>query len=276
MTGRTILRRNLKNVFPFRLGTTSYIFPDDIVPNVRALAASVDDIEIILFESDEISNLPGDNEIRELKRLAVDFDLSYTVHFPLDIALGHADETVRAGSVDKCRRIVDLVEPLDPFGYIVHCTDSTNNLGPGRSSSVRDWVEPLGKSLDALCSVGIGPSAFCVETLDYPFSMIEDLVFDLGMSVCLDVGHILLRGERPEDLLERYFDRTRVVHLHGIVDGRDHHGLTGLDGTLLERLLSMLSGGGPAGGRVVTLELFNEDDFTTSLDILESMTPWPG
>ena len=52
----------LKNRLPFRLGTTSYIIPDDILPNVTMLAPSIDDIELILFESDEISNYPGQSD----------------------------------------------------------------------------------------------------------------------------------------------------------------------------------------------------------------------
>ena len=45
--------------YPFRLGTTSYIIPDDILPNARFLADKVDDIELVLFEVDDgPNNLP--------------------------------------------------------------------------------------------------------------------------------------------------------------------------------------------------------------------------
>ncbi len=37
----------------FRLGSTSYVYPDDILPNVRKLMSSVDDIELVLFEVDD-------------------------------------------------------------------------------------------------------------------------------------------------------------------------------------------------------------------------------
>jgi len=45
--------RSLKGLFPFRPGTTSYIIPGEIEPNVRHLGGMVDDIEIVLFQSDE-------------------------------------------------------------------------------------------------------------------------------------------------------------------------------------------------------------------------------
>ena len=44
------------NDLPFRLGTTSYILPDDILPNGRYLAGKVDDVELVLYEVDEAQN----------------------------------------------------------------------------------------------------------------------------------------------------------------------------------------------------------------------------
>ena len=44
---------------PFRIGTTSYIIPADILPNVVYLAGKVDDVELVLFEVEEGGgNLP--------------------------------------------------------------------------------------------------------------------------------------------------------------------------------------------------------------------------
>ena len=69
---------------PCRLGTTSYIVPDEILPNLRFLADRVDDVELVLFESDEYSNLPTKSDVAEMGRIANDNDLTFTVHLPLD------------------------------------------------------------------------------------------------------------------------------------------------------------------------------------------------
>ena len=61
---------SLKGRFPFRLGTSSYIIPDDILPNVEFLADRVDDVELILFESDEISNIPDTATVERLAWIA--------------------------------------------------------------------------------------------------------------------------------------------------------------------------------------------------------------
>jgi len=59
---------SLKNRFPFRLGTTSYILPADLLMNVEFLADRVDDIELVLFESDDMTNLPDAATVRALER----------------------------------------------------------------------------------------------------------------------------------------------------------------------------------------------------------------
>jgi hypothetical protein len=74
---------------PFRLGTTSYILPDEILPNARYLAGKVRDVELVLFEVDEgQNNLPSPEQVNSLRELASQHDLSYTVHLPLDLRLG--------------------------------------------------------------------------------------------------------------------------------------------------------------------------------------------
>src|ERR1041384_2488489 len=59
--------------YPFCLGTTSYIIPDDILPNARYLAGQVRDIELILFEVDDgPNNLPSPEVIDQLAPILSD------------------------------------------------------------------------------------------------------------------------------------------------------------------------------------------------------------
>ena len=112
--------QSLKGAFPFRLGTTSYIIPADIIPNVKFLADKVDDIELVLFESDEMANIPSAEVVDELDVLAKENQLTYTVHLPLDIHTGHAVESERIRSVEKCLRIIERMAPLNPAAYVLH------------------------------------------------------------------------------------------------------------------------------------------------------------
>lgn len=258
----------MKKRFPFSMGTTSYIFPADILPNVKALAGIVDDIELVLFESD-ISNIPGQSEIHELAELAEKHDISYTVHFPLDMTLGDADESNRKKSLDTCFRIIDQMEPVHPFAYLVHCSRSDESPAIWNRMNIDDWANALGRSLKELSSSSVEPCRFCVETLNYPFEFVDTLVSDCNMSICLDIGHILLNGYSLVEYLSRYLGRTRVIHLHGIKKGKDHQSIEHMSNENLMLLFAHLSHSS-LNERVVTLEVFNEMDLKASMDIVEA------
>ena len=98
----------MKNRFPFRLGTTSYILHDDILPNVHFLKDKVDHIELLVFESDETSNYPAPSLIQELNKIAEDNDLTYTVHLPINIKLGTLNETKRKKNEKLKKEILNL------------------------------------------------------------------------------------------------------------------------------------------------------------------------
>jgi sugar phosphate isomerase/epimerase len=258
----------LKGRFPFRLGTTSYIIPDEIEPNVRALAPWVDDIELVLFESEEISNLPDPSAISTLAALAAAHQLTYTVHFPLDGQLGAADEEIRRASVAQCLRVFHLTAPLGPHAWVLHFHGERRGEQP--AEDVDAWSRRLDRSAAELLAGGMPPERLAVETLDYPFALVWPIVQRRGLGVCVDVGHLLLGGRHPVRALDAYRDRCRVVHLHGVRDGRDHVDAAALDRALLQELYRALlrPDGAPC---VVTLEVFNQQDFERSLEILEEV-----
>ena len=53
----------------FKLGTTSFIFPDHIIPNVRKLGAFFDEIELLVFESQPEDVLPSNEDVQTYKYL---------------------------------------------------------------------------------------------------------------------------------------------------------------------------------------------------------------
>jgi sugar phosphate isomerase/epimerase len=250
----------LKNCLPFRLGTTSYVITDDIIPNVRFLANRVDDVEIVLFETGGLSNIPSVEIVRDLKDLASDHDLTYTVHLPIDIHTGHADAGERRRAIDACRRIVARMAPADPFAYILHLAG--NRRGESPSDDLPLWQA---LHLDSVRTIiqEVPPGKLCIENLDYPFETVSDIVQELGLSVCTDIGHLLLCSRDVSAYLDRHLAETRVVHLHGIEDGVDHRSAHHLDPGLRKALLNQLAEEG-AAERVVTLEIFSEEDLRAS------------
>jgi sugar phosphate isomerase/epimerase len=128
------------------------------------------------------------------------------------------------------------------------------------------WIDGHRQSLEMLL-MSVDAQDLCVELLDYPYDLIDGIVSDYGLSICLDMGHLLLYGYEPVEYLDRYLSRTRVIHLHGVEEGQDHRGIAcvpaGLLSTLVERL-----GNGSNKTRVLTMEIFDEGMLNQSLDIL--------
>ncbi len=243
---------------PFRLGTTSYVYPANIVPNVEALAGRVRDVELVLFESHG-GNLPGPRVVRRLAGLAAEHDLTYTVHFPIDRRIGHRDPDHRAAMAETIRRIVSLTLPLRPFGYVLHL-DGLDDADPAADVTrwQRDVVEALGRALDGPAPAGL----FGVENLGYPFEWCEPIVDRFGLSVCVDVGHLWRYGVDAAGHLRRHLPRTRIVHLHGERGGRDHRSLDAVEPARLHPILDALRD----YHGVVTLEVFDYDAARTSIE----------
>jgi sugar phosphate isomerase/epimerase len=257
----------LKGRFPFRLGTTSYIIPADILPNAEFLAPLVDDIELVLFELDDDSNLPDPPAVERLSALGREQHLSYTLHLPLDVRLGAPEKAVRQRSVAKCLAVFERTKPLAPRAAALHF--DWDGRG-GLPADLDGWRAALSRSVGELLAAGARPRDLCVETLGYPFEVVEPVVLEHDLSVCLDVGHLLLRWQSPEAFLDRHLARCRIVHLHGVVGGKDHRGLAAFDPGLLARLVARLSNEG-AAERIVSLEVFNQADFEESLAIMRRL-----
>jgi sugar phosphate isomerase/epimerase len=262
------MMKNLKNRFPFRLGTTSYIIPADLMTNVGFLAPYVDDIELVLFEADAESNLPDKETITTLREIACSNDLSYTVHLPLGLLLGARNEAERRRSMEKALHIVELTSPLNPAAYVVHFEGDRRGLIP--SENMTGWTSSLRASVAELLGIGIPSHLFCVETLDYPFALVDPIVCEFELSVCLDIGHVLLQGYPLDAYLVKYHDRIRVFHAHGIRENKDHRDLGALSDSDLALLFGSLRSR-HSSAPILTLEVFDENDFRLSLDVVERL-----
>ena len=71
---------------------------------------------------------------------------------------------------------------------------------------------------------------FCVETLHWDLRDIDDILRELGFSVCIDAGHLLLYGYDVAEFFRFFAGRISMVHLHGVREGRDHLPLSVLGG----------------------------------------------
>lgn len=255
--------QNYRGKFPFRLSTTSYILPDRITPNVLFLGPSLDEIELVLFESEGENNLPDEEEIEALKALSSQQELSFNVHLPIDIYLGDRSEEVRAKGISALKRVIERTHPLHPSTYTLHL--SLRDRNGQDEEDIPSWRKRLIKSLEKIDEWGIPSKQVSIETLGYPFEWIEDFVRDFGFSICLDLGHLLLYGLNIERYIERYLSQTTIVHLHGFQNGIDHLGIDHLDEETVDLVLSRLK----HYTGVLSIEVFSLKDLSNSLKVLE-------
>jgi len=189
--------------------------------------------------------------------------LSFSLHLPSmgGLDLSSSVEDIRRVTIETHRRMAEIVRPLDPENYILHIAgmvqEAAGGMFTGRSAG-RFGKLLLGnvkKSLEALFRF-IKPEKICVENLlSYPMEFIGPLVEELGLSVCLDVGHLAVRGESLDDFLARYGHRVREVHLHDVKKVRygpfvsvhtDHHAV-GQGELRVEKVLRDLDASGFSG-----------------------------
>ena len=257
------LTKSYKGFYPFKLCTTSFIYPDHYIPNVKMLGPFVDEIELLLFESQGADVLPSRTVIDELGCLGDEFELSYNVHLPTDISITDRDPARQHQAVETMIRVIELVRPLRPSALILHLPYEEKSYDHG---ILANWRDRVSQSLGKMKSEIGTPNLIAVETLDYPLDIVRDIILDFDLMICLDLGHLMVYEFNLMEVFNTYRARTAVLHLHGIENGRDHTALDRLiepyASTVL-RILKKFSG-------VVCLEVFSFENLKSSLEFIET------
>jgi sugar phosphate isomerase/epimerase len=257
------LTKSYKGLYPFKICTTSFIYPDHYIANVRMLGPFMDEIELLVFESQGLDVLLSGTVIDELGRLGEEFELSYNVHLPTDISITDPDPARQRQAAETMIRIIKRVRPLDPSALILHLPYAEKLYGRGILASWRDRVLQNLRKIKS--EIGI-QDIIAVETLDYPLEMVGDIILDLDLMICLDLGHLMVYEFNLIEVFNTYRANTAVLHLHGIENGRDHTALDRLAepyASTVLRILKRFTG-------VVSLEVFSFENLRSSLKFIET------
>ena len=250
-----------KKAFPFRLACPSFVYPAGYVDNVRHLAPFVDEIELLCFESRFADSLPAASLVGELAHLARNLDITYNVHLPTDICVGHVDAGVRQTAVDVLRRFVERTRALAPTTYTLHLAPS------GPEKDISGWQARTLQSLQALLASGVTARRICVENLDYDFALAAPIVHQLDLSVCMDMGHLVAQGADLGAFYAHWRDRVAMIHLHGVEGGRDHLPLARLAPAYRQAAMQILS----VCSTAVSLEVFTYEALNASMGCLTQL-----
>ncbi|HUV50029.1 MAG TPA: cobamide remodeling phosphodiesterase CbiR [Anaerolineae bacterium] len=255
------LPKSYKGLYPFRLGTTSFIYPDHYIPNVKMLGPYLNEIELLLFES-SYDSLPSKHEIKELSMLAEEFDITYDIHLPIDILLGDEDRSVRCRAIESVQRVIDLTLPLIPSVYILHLSF---NEDLSKTDNISKWQECIYESMDRLLATGINSRSIAIENLMYPFEWAEEVISSLNLSVCIDTGHLIRMNADIKKVFDKHHDRTSIIHLHGVKDNLDHLSLDKLRDNETSDIMKILK----TYAGIAIIEVFSYNNLQASLKYLE-------
>ena len=249
---------SLKNRYPFRIGTTSFIHPADYYTNAKHLAEYIDEVELLFFES-HATSLPSHQEIDQLMKLKDSASISYNIHLPIDLDITQPDHIQREKAAHRYAEIVEFAAPLAPSTYTLHLNC---NITQESDDTLGEWQKQAESGVQSMLAACKCPAqSISIETLDYPFDWFAPIVENLGLSVCVDVGHIVIFGFDLETALNYFNRQISILHLHGTSQGKDHCSLQCLDETtksLITNFLKTFIG-------TASIEVFSYDTLESSM-----------
>ncbi len=253
------LRTRAKGVFPFPLACPSFVYRAGYAENVQRLAPFVDEIQLLFFESRFADSLPSPALIDQLAGLAREGGVTFNVHLPSDIFLGHPDTAERQRAANVLIDLIQRCTPLTPSTFTLHLERDPSEPNDRR------WQDHTTATLETVLAAGIDNRCISIENLDYDFNLAAPIVKALDLSVCMDMGHLLAHGKALKPFYTRWQDRISIVHLHGVDGNKDHLPLDRLSAPHAAGILALVK----RFPNVVALEVYSVAAIEASLGWLK-------
>jgi sugar phosphate isomerase/epimerase len=264
---------------PFRIGATSYVIEAGLVDNAAFLAPYVQDVQLVLFDlPDGPSNLPDEGTTNRLAEIGAQRDLSYTVHLIEDLQSGSSEQCSPVDELHPSLRsayeVIERTRTLAPWAWVAHLNGQEARASQFNLDVLREWWRQAGEAVRQVSAWTGNAKRLAIENLEgYPVDLVTPVVEQVQAGRCVDVGHLWLDGRDPTLHLRAAWRRLRVVHLHGVSDdpnqtARDHRSLALMPPSAVDSVVHLLLRNRYSG--VVTLEVFGEADFWSSLEALHA------
>lgn len=238
----------------YKIGSTSYVYPADILTNVEKLKDIVDGIQLILFDSSDEVNLPNSLVCEKLKEIKERHNLEYYIHLPLDINFAVNTDKEREQLFSIMKNMVEIGESIDSTYYIAHLNFNDN------------FMENTEINLDHLFKEYPIKDRFLIENIEYPINHLDHFLYDYGLNLCMDIGHLLLQDQNIHRLIEKYTEKIKIVHFHAVdPNKKDHKSLIHYNQKDLEVLINTLK---TFNISTYIIEVFEKKGFFESYDIL--------
>ena len=247
-----------KGRFPFTLACPSFIYRAGYAENTEHLAPCVDEIELLFFESRFADSLPAPDLVRQLENLGRAGKITYNIHLPTDICPGHRKASERRRAVTVLKAMIDRLAPLQPSTYTLHLDREADD------DDITRWQTATTESLRMVLADGMPGRRLSIENIDDDLSAAAPVIEALDLSVCMDMGHLMVQERSMEAFFDRWQSRIGIVHLHGVDGAQDHLPLDRLNGDRMAAVVRLLTG----FGGVVSLEVFSRAALAASLQAM--------
>jgi sugar phosphate isomerase/epimerase len=228
-----------------KLALPSFVIPGTYLENVEYIAGikEVLAIELLFFQFDRDSIELFRREKEEIEKYRERF--TFTLHMP-DSPIPEHEELIELTA--------DLVKH-----FVIH-PPVLKDLGNGSFSNgpIKNLFRVLEKWRNRY------GNRFLLENLVGMIFFKEAAASDIPL--CLDTGHLLLRGQHPAEIFMEYKDRIKEIHLHGIA-GRKDHQVFNKEERWFQELLPSLK-----GFRVIlNIEIFQEEKCRSVLPFVSEL-----
>ncbi|BAI81501.1 conserved hypothetical protein [Deferribacter desulfuricans SSM1] len=214
-----------------KLATTSFIYQDTRIMNVLKLKHLFDEIELLFFESKREYDQLDKNELTLLNKI----DTKYSAHLPYDRNLNDTDD------LEYMISFIKNLNSLNVSYFFLH--------------SKGDDFE----SIEKICH--LYPSVLVENTVS---SNIFDSLKNTKIKYCYDIGHSLLNNENPFEIIKKYGEKIKYIHLHGVNADKDHQEICHLDINLVKYIFDFAID----YNITISIELFDFSKLLNSLNYL--------
>lgn len=254
------------------LGTTSYIYPveeNNFLYNVENLSQEFSCIQLLCFGKDYIDDIIGEDNLINLKEISKKTDVKYVLHLPLDLNLLDASITQRKASLKLVQDIIERTEKYIYVDYYIIHMDRCIDFKYPKINLNEKTKAIFSENLSIMQElIPEHMSRICIENTSYDLTFFAEDIHKTKLKTCLDIGHIYLCDDTIANFTSAFKERTKVIHLHGVSDKKDHLCLSKMSAPRLKETFDYLKE--LEKDQITIIEVFNRNNLDGCLDVINN------